>query len=357
MVTHHLANEWTRQGHAVRVFHGMRLQAAHPEARYQATRFAVMRGSRRFGYHRFPWLPISVASLQYQLSRFQPDFVSGQFAYPTGIFLAGLPRPVPFLLTCHGADVLKDQAGCDRDRYRIDRPLQRSLRRAKAVIALSSAARQALAGLGLAPNRIVTVPNGVDVERFRRPVPLDLRAGLGWPREAQVVLTVGRNHPQKNLALGLQVMAQAMQRNPRLRYLLVGCGVTRLEAAVAARQLSGRIALRECLVGDELVNAYQQATLFLSTSQWELCPLVILEAMAAGLPQVATDVPGTRDYLEHDRTGLLIDGQTPEALVEAVLGLVEDDSRRRAFAEAGQAKAASFAWDRISEQYLALARS
>lgn len=59
-VVHHLANHWIKRGHEVCVFNSLTNEVAHPEALYSVKRYKIMRGSTRFGYHRFPWLNVSV---------------------------------------------------------------------------------------------------------------------------------------------------------------------------------------------------------------------------------------------------------------------------------------------------------
>ena len=143
------------------------------------------------------------------------------------------------------------------------------------------------------------------------------------PAGAQLILTVGRNAPAKNLRSGIQAFATIAHEFGCLYYLLVGKGVSELASEVERLGLAGRVLLQEQLLGDDLVGAYQRASVYLSISIAELCPLVILEAMAAGLPQVATDVPGNRDLVHNSITGFLVPPGDTAGLASAMKTLLQ----------------------------------
>jgi len=354
LVVHHLANRWAEQGHHVCVFNTCSAQATHAEALYDVRRFVVWRGAERFGYHRFPWLLVSTLSLKRALRQFNPDFISGHFAYPVSLYLARLKPECGFILTAHGPDVLRSVPDAVRDRYPIDALLGASMSQACAVVAISPTARQALEELKVAKLKIVDIPNGVTVERFRntirpqKPFPFDLPAG------AELILTVGRNAPVKNLRFGLQVFAAIAGEFERLYYLLVGKGVSDLAPEVDRLGLGGRVLLQEQLLGDDLVGAYQRASVYLSISIAELCPLVILEAMAAGLPQVATDVSGNRDLVRNRITGFLVPPGDPARLASALRTLLHDPTLRAQMKQANLDESVQYDWEPISRRYLAL---
>lgn len=351
-VVHHLANEWASQGHEVRVFNAITDEVVHPEAAYSVARYRVMRGCRRFGYHRFPWRQVSSLTLGRGLRRFAPDYISAHFAYPVALYLADLAPAARWTVTAHGGDVVRDAPGSDRDRYVIDETLGRALRAATAVISIAPIARRSVEELGVPSAQCFDIPNGVRLADFRAPARFNLRSHFGLPADARVILTVGRNFPQKNLAMGIRAFREVLRQVPGAFYVLVGKGTSRLAPLVEELGLAGRVILHEELLGDSLVGAHQQASVYLSTSVWEFCPLVILEAIAAGTPQVATDVPGNRELIVPGPTGLLVPLQSVEAMSNALVTLLSSEDLRAQWRENCLRRAQSIGWDQVARRYL-----
>ncbi|MEO8428850.1 MAG: glycosyltransferase family 4 protein [Verrucomicrobiota bacterium] len=356
-VVHHLATQWTAQGHDVCVFNTHAAQASQPDARYRVSRFAVWRGAERFGHHRLPWLLASTQSLGRALRKFRPEFISGHFAYPVSLYLARLKPESGFVITPHGADILRGVPNAIRDRFPVDALLRAALSQARAVVAISLTARQALEELGVPAAKIVDISNGVNVERFRKAIRPKGPSPVQLPAGAQLVLTVGRHTPVKNLRSGIEAFAAIAHEFEGLYYLLVGKGVSELAGEVDGFDLAGRVLLQEQLLGDDLVWAYQRASVYLSTSIAELCPLVILEAMAAGLPQVATDVPGNRDVVDNNITGFLVPPANTAGLGGAMKLLLGDPALRGRMRQANLAESERHDWGPISQRYLALTQS
>jgi glycosyltransferase involved in cell wall biosynthesis len=156
------------------------------------------------------------------------------------------------------------------------------------------------------PSRLHVIENGIDIHRFQ----LDLearhrvRAELGIPEQAWVVGTVGRLAPEKNQALLIDAMAPML--DPRRHLVIVGDGPER-----AALEERAAATLRPELVHfagardkvEEMLSAFD---LFALTSSSEGLPLVLLEAMAEGLPVISTRVGGVPDLVEDGRTGFLV---------------------------------------------------
>ena len=330
-VIHHLGNQWAAQGHEVRVFNAVSDRPTHPEAKYSVSRFSVWRGATRFGYHRFPWFQASTRSLGSKLRRFAPDFISAHSAYPAGLYLAAIPRNPAWIVTCHGTDIARSVPDSIRDRWNIDSHLSKSLGGANAVISICPFARRSLEELGISGDRCIDLPNGVDYEAFQKPSSFDLRKYFGIPSEALIVLTVARNFPQKNLALGIRAFRRIVQQFENAVYVVVGRGVDRLQSVVHKLGLQDKVRLHSQVLGEELIGAHQQAEVYLSTSAWEFCPLVILEAMAAGTPQVATDVPGNQDLVRHDHTGFLVAPDSEASMADAVFRLLSNCALRGKF--------------------------
>jgi len=203
---------------------------------------------------------------------------------------------------------------------------------ADAVIVPTQAMERRLRSIGV-DRRVAVVPTCIDVNRFaggvRRP---DLRERYGVGSDGEMILCVGRLAREKNLDLTLQTFA-ALDA-PRARLVMVGDGPERehLEHLAAKLGISGRTHFTGELPRSMLPDAYASADLFLFTSSTETQGLVLVEALAAGLPIVAVDAPQTRDVLGQDGRLAPADPRALSAAVAAVLpeATAGRDARRAA---------------------------
>ena len=207
---------------------------------------------------------------------------------------------------------------------------------------------------GLPADRLVVIPNGVAPARFDAAAPVDRRS-LGIPEDAVLALYVGRLDPQKGLDRLLQAADQVVRRCPTWHLALAGDGPLRAEltALVEVGGLAG-VADRVHWLGrrDDVPGLLKAADYLVLPSLWEGMPNVVLEAMAAGLPVVATAVEGTEDLVVPGETGWLVPpgrcGPLAAALVEAATAA----DRRRAFGRAGRARVeVGFTPDRVVAAY------
>ncbi len=106
------------------------------------------------------------------------------------------------------------------------------------------------------------------------------------------------------------------------------------------------------LYDDALVGAYQQADVFFMPSVQELCPLVAVEAMAAGLPEMVTDVGGCQDMVTHGHNGLIAPPGDVEAMASGLESLLVDPLLRERMGRASRERSRHYGWDSISRLYL-----
>ena len=205
---------------------------------------------------------------------------------------------------------------------------------------------------GLDPDRLVVIPNGVDPARFAQVEPVD-RSTLGVPTHAVLTLYVGRLDPQKGLDTLLDAAAIVARACPDWHLALVGAGPIRaaLEAKAASLpDLAGRVHW----LGrrGDVPGLLRGADLLVLPSRWEGMPNVVLEAMAAGRPVVATRVEGTEDLVVPGATGWLVPPDQVKPLAEALIAAAADPERRRAFGRAGLRRVeAEFAPERVVSAY------
>jgi glycosyltransferase involved in cell wall biosynthesis len=146
---------------------------------------------------------------------------------------------------------------------------------------------------------------------------------------------------------------------PGARLVVVGGGeqAAALAVLVRARGLDDAVELVGGVGRDEATAHLAAADVFCLPSTYEGLPLAILEAMAAGLPVVATAVSGNPEAVEHGRSGLLVPAESARALAEALVALLNDPTRRRAMGAEGRRRARErFAIDRVAAEHLRLLR-
>ncbi|MBL7199902.1 MAG: glycosyltransferase family 4 protein [Anaerolineae bacterium] len=172
----------------------------------------------------------------------------------------------------------------------------------------------------VSPSRLMLLPNGVDTVLFRF-------SGERTARLERTVVYVGRLSLVKNLALLID--AVALIREPKVRLVIVGAGELRgqLEAHAADRGIVCEFA--GVLPHEELPRVLNDADVFVLPSSREGHPKALLEAMSCGLPCVGSDVPGIRDVLRHNETGLLCDLSERDLADKITQLLVDTDLARR----------------------------
>jgi glycosyltransferase involved in cell wall biosynthesis len=196
------------------------------------------------------------------------------------------------------------------------------LRLADAIVADGFAAEHLPAALG---SPVEHVPKGVDVGVFRPDGP-NRRATLGLEGR-RVALVASRLVPIKNVALAVDAMSVAARERPNLRLLIVGDGPLQaaLENRVATLELSEQVIFAGRVEHSAMPEWYRSADLFVLPSEFDNSPNVVLEAMASGLPVVATDVGGLRQYLQHGVNGDLVRAGDSTALAEAIARYADDE--------------------------------
>ncbi len=184
-----------------------------------------------------------------------------------------------------------------------------------------SAIRNAIA-MGIPTDRLHFLPNVVDTDRFHP----------SSRRDSTTVrlITVGRLVRQKRLDRFLRLMAQLKRRaNVAFEGVIVGEGPERQslkEQAAELGLLPQVIEFRDSTA--DMTTAYQEADIFVLTSDWEGTPNVVLEAMASGLPVVATRVGGVPEVIEHAVTGFIVDPTDEDSMVDSLLTLMRDSNLR-----------------------------
>jgi glycosyltransferase involved in cell wall biosynthesis len=203
----------------------------------------------------------------------------------------------------------------------------------------------------LPADKISVIPNGVDAAELASASRADLTP-LGIPTGARTLLFVGRLDPQKGPFLLLMSVKDLLPIYPELHVLFVGDGPLReeLRAWVQRAGLESRIHFAGRR--NDVPSLLRAADLFVLPSAWEGLPNVLLEAMAAGVPVIATAVEGVSDLLVDHETGLMVPPNSPRDLAGAITVLLASPLQSRKMAESAQHVAAErFKWKEIVAQY------
>jgi len=285
----------------------------------------------------------------------KPDAIIAFFGIPSGPvgLLLRIVSGRPYIVSLRGGDVPGFQPYDLALFHKLLGPVIRLLwKRAFAVVA-NSAGLQALA-LRFAPDLpIAVIPNGVDAQKFHP-------ASTPKPAVDRPVrmLFVGRVVYQK----GLDVLFRALAALPmELNYELeiIGDGDQRPALTLEAAQLG--LATRITFAGwcdrKLIAERYRQADLFVFPSRDEGMPNVVLEAMASGLPVVATAIAGSEELVREGENGHLVPPEDAAAMTTAIAHLLAEPKIRRTMGEASRRRIEQeYTWTRVAEGYLELAR-
>jgi glycosyltransferase involved in cell wall biosynthesis len=224
--------------------------------------------------------------------------------------------------------------------------------RARRLVAISDAVRRFLAAAGHAEEKLSTIHYGLDAlpqtPSERTP------AEVGIPEGAPLLLAIGRLTEQKDHPTLLRAFARARERHPGAVLAVLGIGPLEAETRALVRDLGlegavvlpGRLEIRDWL---------ERADVFVHSSRWEGFGMVLLEAMLAALPVVATRVSAVPEVVADGESGLLVEAGDADGLAAALDALLSDPARARAFGEAGLRRAREhFSLARMTERTIAL---
>lgn len=208
-----------------------------------------------------------------------------------------------------------------------------------AEVAISQATQQVMdsrPAARLSGRRAVQLYNGVSRAQVERLSAAKQAQPVEASRPPRITI-VGRLEEQKGYGYFLQACAQVLREAPDAEFWIVGTGslADQLKAQAASLGIGGSV--RFWGQRSDVEQILLQSDLMVSASIWEGFPTVILEAMAAGLPVVATDIPGTRELVSHHETGLLVPPRQPGALANGILWMLgHREEAQRMTQRAGQ---------------------
>lgn len=272
----------------------------------------------------------------------------GSWGFPDAVATSWVGRltSTPVLMKVHGTDV-NDYLDVAPKRRQIMSAVQHS----RAVMCASAALGARLVQAGAARERVHAIYNGVDSSRFVPASRQAARTALGLPAQAQLLLFIGNLKPSKGCVDLLDAFIQVAPTHPELQLIVIGAGAARdtITQRAAQNGLSQRVHLAGKVAHDLLPDWFAACDLFCLPSHNEGVPNVVLEAMACGVPVLATRVGGIPEVVP-EFAGVLVpvqDGPALAAALSAALARTWDTQRIVTHAR-------SFSWDTNIERVMNL---
>lgn len=257
-------------------------------------------------------------------------------AYPAGFVSRFVSRSVPVVLRSHGDDIQKSNLLNYGSRMNplVEKKIISTLSSMTRLVALTDTVAECYRDLGVPDEKIIKIPNGVDLLRFQKLVDREkVRSTFGLCEGESFLLTTGRYHLKKGYEYIPNAAKLLKAKGYDFKWIIVGKGVEKLEVEVKRMCVDDTVILIEglgvevnCGRADicsmpppSLIDLYKSADIFVMPSLLETFGMVLIEAMAAGLAVVTTDGPGCRDVVIHEVNGL----QSRAGDVYSLVGCIE----------------------------------
>ena len=372
LVVHYLAQALYQLGHEVRVI---------GPGRWWKDRGIV------FGYpvFRYPILTrklpelVKLSQLSLDLLINGCDVIHAHVTYPCGYLAARVKGllSVPLVITPHGVDIhVIPEIGHG---LRLDPELAKkigyALEKADALTAISASVVASLKDAGAPANKIITVSNGVDFERFGSGSGQSVRNWLCIPESARLLVAVGNYHPRKGHELMVKAMPQILEAEPLAHLVIVGRDNDVLSPLIDNLGLHGKVICPGELKfpinittsgnnganqTDLLANLYAAAEIFISagiSEGAEGLSLALLEAMAAGLTVVGSNISGNRDIVINRENGVLVEPGDVNGLALTIIDILRTPSSDLKMGQMAKSTAEQYRWEFIAQQYLKVYQS
>lgn len=282
-------------------------------------------------------------SIESMVAQEHPDLVHAGPLH-TCAYLAAKSGFHPLVAMSWGSDILREA----RRGWLAHRRTRFALRHADAAIGDCDAVRQAVKSYGVADERIVTFPWGIDLDRFSpRLGDGGLRAELGW-QDKFVLLHLRSWEPLYDPLTVARAFVVAARQNPNLRLLMPGAGslAPKIWRVFERAGLFDRIHLPGAVAYAKLPAYYRSADLYVSASLSDGSSVSLMEALACGLPALVSDIPSNREWVQASSQGWLFPVKSLTALAEAMLAAASSKDLSRMSAQARKIAEQRADWSR-----------
>lgn len=274
--------------------------------------------------------------------RFPFDVIDAHFAYPDGVaaVLLGKALGCPVVLTLRGNEV--ETIGFALRRWQIRRALLRAR-----LITVSESLRDLAATLGVPPQRVRVIPNGVDGRRFHRGDKQAARSALGLPLDRPILVSIGALVARKGHERIIDLVPELRRRYPGLLYVTIGgpggsdSRLHAIEQRVRSEGLEAAVHIAGAQPHDKIPLWLAAADVFCLATSREGCPNSVIEALACGTPVVVTSVGGVPEIVRDGDDGFLVPYFDGAAFARALAAALERDWDRDEIAR----RAAARTWE------------
>jgi glycosyltransferase involved in cell wall biosynthesis len=272
-----------------------------------------------------------------------------------GFLLSRCHRAIPYVASIKGviAEEARHESGAVHQLLWLLSRLERiNTRHADAVLTTSEYCRSAIRRhYGVPETRVRLVPEGIDLARWQR-------TGRSVPgaNNGVTILCVARQYPRKHVADLLRALPEVRRVVPHARAVIVGDGPEhpRLRAMAGELGLGHMVQFLGAVPDDEHVaRLYSTADVFCLPSVQEGFGIVFLEAMASGLPIVATNTAAIPEVVPHGQAGVLVPPGDPAGLAQALIEMLRNPEQRAAYGAFGREYVQQFDWDQVARRFLA----
>lgn len=378
IASHNIAKILCQMGHDVYVIvsdkRALNLQKEYKDVPYKIITqhplriIGLIRKAETFGINLKPllWLNLLYLQVRYKFDVYHFNMIAFQALYSIP-FLNRMK--VPSVVTCQGADIqiLPEINYGYRLKKDFENYFKRVIPHSTFVTAIGHSIQKDFIDAGVSPKKISIVPNGMHLSNFSKVVinKTEVRKTLGWPLDKKIIITVGRNHPKKGYRFIPEVLKHMVASRPQKDFLwiVIGKGCQGLD------KIAEEMGVQDCLLIQnelgmntakektlnlptvDLISAYKAADFFAMPTLLEGLPLVIPEAFAAGLSVVTTNVPGAKDVVTHNKTGLLSEAYDWKAFASNMLTLLDDPQKAQELKQGAEKELGRYSWDEITRQY------
>ena len=202
-------------------------------------------------------------------------------------------------------------------------------------------------------NNIIIIPNGINIQEFQISQPKDkCRYILNLPSDGKILLYMGSLHPYKGASFLIKAMVHILKQHPNTILLLGGEGIIEEELKRLAINLNihNNIKFLGFVTGKSKALYYKASDIFVLPSVTESFGIVNLEAMASGLPIVASNVGGIPDIVKDNINGLLVAPGDPKDLAKKISRLLDSESLRNRIGVTGKLLSKEYSWERIADK-------
>ena len=370
IVVHNLAKAQATAGHTVHVITQRKNRKFFDDNNIQTPYQIKSPISRSFGLTRrlrnlmLPFSWIMTKQIHYLQCKYRYDLwhfnLIGEYAFIIVPYLKQIGIPV--IGTFHGADIQvypEVDYGLRRDRS-FDRSVRKTIRLFDTVTAISETIKNEYKKLGVPEGNIYPIPNGIDVNRIKS-IEIDkkqIRKKYGLPNDKKIIITVGRNHPKKGFNLIPHIIKKIIRVNREFLWILIGSGNEEILSLAENQGVSNYIRIIPEISVDgiqvpsnELILLFKASDIFGFPTIVESFGIVVIEAMAAGLPIVTTDAPGARDIVIHGCNGLLSPVKDTKAMSKNIVRVLRDKTLRENLIKNGLNDARHYSWSIVAEKY------